>query len=84
MALNREYITFGEAARHARRIFGTMVKPAGSACNLDCAYCYYLDKAAIYGGREPRISTCWSATYNNISRGRMPIRSPSSGMGASL
>ena len=39
MALNREYITFGEAARHARRIFGTMVKPAGSACNLDCAYC---------------------------------------------
>ena len=55
MALNREYITFGEAARHARRIFGTMVKPAGSACNLDCAYCYYLDKAAIYGGREPRM-----------------------------
>lgn len=55
MAINREYITFGEAARHARRIFGTMVKPAGSACNLDCAYCYYLDKAAIYGGREPRM-----------------------------
>lgn len=55
MAVNREYITFGEAARHARRIFGTMVKPVGSACNLDCAYCYYLDKAAIYGGREPRM-----------------------------
>lgn len=55
MAKNREYITFGEAARHACRIFGTMAKPVGSACNLDCAYCYYLDKAAIYGGREPRM-----------------------------
>lgn len=32
--------------------FATMLKPAGSACNLDCSYCYYLDKAVQYGGRE--------------------------------
>ena len=36
--------------------FNLMVKPAGSLCNLDCSYCYYLDKAEIYGGREPRMS----------------------------
>ena len=36
--------------------FNIMLKPAGSLCNLDCAYCYYLDKAEIYGGREPRMS----------------------------
>ena len=36
--------------------FNIMLKPAGSLCNLDCHYCYYLDKAAIYGGREPRMS----------------------------
>ena len=35
--------------------FNIMLKPAGSLCNLGCAYCYYLDKADIYGGREPRM-----------------------------
>ena len=36
--------------------FGTMVKPAGSTCNLDCTYCYYLDKALQYGGRQAVMS----------------------------
>ena len=37
--------------------FNIMLKPAGSLCNLDCQYCYYLDKSEIYGGHEPRMST---------------------------
>lgn len=36
--------------------FNIMLKPAGSLCNLACKYCYYLDKADIYGGREPVMS----------------------------
>lgn len=36
--------------------FNIMLKPAGSLCNLDCQYCYYLDKKEIYGGREPVMS----------------------------
>ena len=36
--------------------FNLMIKPAGSLCNLDCSYCYYLDKADIYGGRQPVMS----------------------------
>ena len=36
--------------------FGTMVKPIGSACNLECHYCYYRDKSEIYSGVMPRMS----------------------------
>ncbi len=30
-------------------VFNIMAKPIGSACNLDCHYCYYLEKDKIYG-----------------------------------
>ena len=33
-----------------RRRFHAMVKPAGSACNLECAYCFYLSKQTLPGG----------------------------------
>lgn len=36
--------------------FATLVKPLGSACNLDCNYCYYRDKNEIYGGSMPLMS----------------------------
>jgi uncharacterized protein len=31
----------------AKRRFHAMVKPIGSACNLDCKYCYYLSKQSL-------------------------------------
>jgi uncharacterized protein len=30
------------------REFQVFVKPIGSACNLDCRYCYYLEKGSLY------------------------------------
>jgi uncharacterized protein len=30
------------------RPFHVMTKPTGAACNLECEYCYYLDKADLY------------------------------------
>ena len=34
----------------AKKRFHVMVKPAGSACNLDCTYCFYLSKQTLPGG----------------------------------
>jgi uncharacterized protein len=37
--------------------FHVMVKPIGPACNLDCRYCFYLEKARLFAGEHsPRIS----------------------------
>lgn len=30
--------------------FQVMLKPAGPACNLNCNYCYYLEKSNLFGG----------------------------------
>ena len=50
-------MTFDDAVKLAGPMqFNLMMKPAGSLCNLDCQYCYYLDKSEIYGGREPKMS----------------------------
>ena len=40
-----------------------MVKPAGSACNMDCSYCYYLDKAVQDGGKEAVMSDALLEEY---------------------
>jgi uncharacterized protein len=29
-----------------------MAKPAGPACNLNCSYCFYLEKSSFFPGRE--------------------------------
>jgi len=53
----KDTITLGDAVKIAGpRSFNIMLKPSGSLCNLDCNYCYYLDKAVIYGGKEPRMT----------------------------
>ena len=54
---HKEIYTFRDAEREAGPVaFQTMLKPAGSTCNLDCHYCYYLDKAAQYGGHQAVMS----------------------------
>lgn len=36
--------------------FHIMAKPSGSACNLDCAYCFFLKKEKLYPGSNFRMS----------------------------
>jgi uncharacterized protein len=36
--------------------FHLLSKPTGAACNLDCAYCFFLDKEVLYPGSKFRMS----------------------------
>lgn len=47
---NKKTLTFHDAlkASSASTAFSAMVKPVGSACNLRCSYCYYLDKEILH------------------------------------
>ncbi len=45
------------------RAFHVMVKPRGSICNLNCAYCYYLAKEKLYPGSDFRMSEAVLDTF---------------------
>jgi uncharacterized protein len=47
--------------------FHVMIKPAGSACNLNCTYCFYLSKAALPGG--PGLRNMSDETLELLIRG---------------
>lgn len=36
------------------RLHSILVKPAGSFCNIECTYCFYLDKHRLYDGAASR------------------------------
>jgi uncharacterized protein len=41
-----------QAVHTATRPFHIMTKPIGPICNLDCKYCFYLEKEALYQGER--------------------------------
>lgn len=47
---------FEQERSKLQRSFSTMVKVAGPVCNLDCDYCYYLEKDALYPGKKFNLS----------------------------
>ncbi len=46
-------LLFSDAIKLNRpNAFNVMVKPTGPVCNLNCTYCYYLEKKNIYPGKH--------------------------------
>ena len=41
---------------NAPEAFHLLAKPTGAACNLDCAYCFFLDKELLYPNSKFRMS----------------------------
>lgn len=41
---------------HPPAAFHVMAKPTGAACNLACAYCYFLEKERLYPGSSFRMT----------------------------
>ena len=42
--------------QQARAPFHVMIKPIGPLCNLDCEYCFYLDKTEMFPGSKFKMS----------------------------
>jgi uncharacterized protein len=49
--------------KHAPPAFHLLAKPTGAACNLDCAYCFFLDKEVLYPGSQFRMSEATLEQY---------------------
>ncbi|MCB0181104.1 MAG: anaerobic sulfatase maturase, partial [Anaerolineae bacterium] len=41
---------------NAPEAFHLLAKPTGAICNLDCAYCFFLDKEHLYPGSQFRMT----------------------------
>jgi len=54
--------------------FHIMLKPRGAICNLDCSYCYFLSKEAMYPGSKFRMDEALLEEYTRqyIAAQRVP------------
>src|SRR5580765_2830096 len=43
--------------------FHLLAKPTGSTCNIDCTYCFFLSKEALYPNDSHRMSEATLETY---------------------
>jgi serine-type anaerobic sulfatase-maturating enzyme len=47
--------------------FHIMTKPIGPICNLDCTYCFYLEKEKLYPGTKPGTKS-WGMSGEVLER----------------
>ena len=64
--------------------FHLLAKPSGSTCNIDCKYCFFLSKEALYPNEKQRMSQETLETYiRQLLESHRTPRSRSPGRAAS-
>ena len=53
----------GELPTDAPPGFHLLAKPSGSTCNIDCTYCFFLSKQALYPNEKSRMSAATLEAY---------------------
>ena len=51
-----------------KQLSTVLIKPLGFDCNLDCTYCFYLEKAILY--KEKKVRTSLGETQIDVPRDR--------------
>ena len=64
----------GASGRQPRHHFGVLIKPTSSRCNLNCTYCFYLPKSALYPWRDrPKLTL---ETFEAFLSQYVPLSAP--------
>ena len=56
-------VTMPDLPANAPPGFHLLAKPSGSTCNIDCTYCFFLSKSALYPDDKKRMSEDTLETY---------------------
>ncbi len=64
----------GASRRQVKHHLGVLMKPASSRCNLNCSYCFYLSKQALYPWRDhPELTP---ETFEALIKQYVPLSTP--------
>lgn len=56
-------VTFPPLPKNGPPAFHLLAKPSGATCNIDCTYCFFLSKEALYPNEKSRMSVATLEAY---------------------
>ncbi len=61
--MSNQAVTSQPLSTDAPPSFHLLAKPSGSTCNIDCTYCFFLSKEALYPNEKSRMSAATLEAY---------------------